>query len=94
MKSHLEARNTKELCRLLGLPEREAPKVEMRVRLVVAIKRAIERHGLTHGQAATKAGVGRTVVTAIVNGNLAGISTDRLIDVAQSLGLKVQLKVA
>ena len=77
-----------------GLPESEAPKVEMRVQLVVAIKRSIEKQGLTQAQAAVKAGVGRTVITAIVNGNLARISTDRLIDVAQNLGLRVQLKVA
>ena len=93
MKSFLEAKNTKELCRIMGLPESEAPKVEMRIRLVVAIKRSIEKQGLTQTQAAVKAGVGRTVITAIVNGNLARISTDRLIDVAQQLGLKVQLKV-
>jgi len=94
MKSYLEAKNPKELCRLMGLPESEAPRVSMRVQLVIAIKRAIERQGLTHAQAAVKASIGRTVITAIVNGNLQRISTDRLIDVAQNLGLKVQLKVA
>ena len=94
MKSYLEAKNAKELCKLLKLPLSEAPKIEMRTQLVVAIKRAIERGKLTQSQAATKAGVGRTVITAIVNGNLGSISTDRLIDVAHSLGLRVQLKVA
>ena len=94
MKSYLEAKSAKELCRLMGLPESEAPKVEMRTQLVVAIKRAIEKQKLTQAQAAVKADVGRTVITAIVNGNLHRISTDRLIDVAQNLGLKVQLKVA
>jgi predicted XRE-type DNA-binding protein len=94
MKNYLEAKNAKELCRLMGLPESEAPKIEMRTHLVVAIKRAIEKQELTHAQAADKAQVGRTVITAIVNGNLHRISTDRLIDVAQNLGLKVQLKVA
>lgn len=94
MKNYLEAKNAKELCRLMGLPESEAPKIEMRTQLVVAIKRAIERQDLTHAQAAAKTHVGRTVITAIVNGNLHRISTDRLIDVAQNLGLRVQLKVA
>lgn len=94
MKSYLEAKNTKELCKLMGIPLTEAPKIEMRIQLVVAIKKSIERSKLTHAQAATKAGVGRTVITAIMNGNLESISTDRLIDVAQSLGLKLQLKVA
>jgi predicted XRE-type DNA-binding protein len=94
MKSYLEAKNAKELCKLMGLPETEAPKIEMRTQLVVAIKRSIERQKLTHAQASAKSGVGRTVITAIVNGNLDRISTDRLIDVAQNLGLKVQLRVA
>ncbi|NJL25884.1 MAG: XRE family transcriptional regulator [Calothrix sp. SM1_5_4] len=94
MKHYAEAKNAKELCRIMGLPESEASKIEMRTQLTVAIKRSIEKQKLTHAQAATKAGVGRTVITAIVNGNLHRISTDRLIDVAQNLGLKVQLKVA
>jgi len=94
MKPYLEAKNARELCKILGLPLSEAPKVEMRTQLVIAIKRAIERGNLTHLQAAHKAGVGRTVITAIINGNLGSISTDRLIDVAHRLGLRVQLKVA
>ncbi|NDD03626.1 MAG: helix-turn-helix domain-containing protein, partial [Proteobacteria bacterium] len=86
MKSYLEAKNAKELCKLLKISLTEAPRIEMRTQLVVAIKRAIQRGKLTQAQAATKAGVGRTVITAIVNGNLESISTDRLIDVAHSLG--------
>ena len=53
MKSYLEAKNAKELCKLLKL---------------------------TQAQAATKAGVGRTVITAIVNGNLESISKDRQLE--------------
>ena len=94
MKNYLEAKNAKELCRLMGFPKSEASKIEMRTQLAVSIKRAVEKQGLTQAQAAEKAHVGRTVITAIVNGNLHRISTDRLIDVAQNLGLKVQLKVA
>jgi len=35
-----------------------------------------------------------TAMTAILNANLDKISTDRLIDVAHRIGLKVKLKVA
>ena len=94
MKSYFEAKNPKELCQLLGLPESEAPKIKIRTQIVVAIKGLIEKQNLTHEKAAKKAGVGRTVITAIVNGNLHRISTDRLFDVALHLGLKIQLKVA
>lgn len=60
----------------------------------MAVKRVTERNGWTHAETAERAKVGRTVVTAIVNGNLRGVSTDRLIDIAHNLGLKLQLKVA
>ncbi len=47
------------------------------------IRRVIEKKELTHAQAAKVSGMGRTVITAIMNGNLDKISTDRLIDVAK-----------
>ena len=94
MKSYFEAKNLNELCSLLGLPESEAPKIRIRLDLVKAIRKAIEKKNMTHAQAAIKTGMGRTVITAIMNGNLDKISTDRLIDVAQSLGLKLHIKVA
>ena len=84
----------KELAKILKLPKGEAAKVEMRTDLVVAIKKAVEGKRLTHAEAASRAGVGRTVITAILNGNTTHISTDRLIDIVQSLGLSVTLKIA
>ena len=94
MKNFKEAKNIQELCKMLGLPVSEAPKVKMRVDLAVAIRHRIERKKMTHLQAAEKGEVGRTVITAIMNGNLQKITTDRLIDIAQSLGLKVQIMIA
>jgi predicted XRE-type DNA-binding protein len=92
--SYLETRNIEELCALLGLPRSHAARVRMRRDLVIAIKRTIEKNEWTHADAAGRANVGRTVVTAVVNGNLRGVSTDRLIDIAHNLGLKIHLKVA
>ena len=94
MKSYFEAKNLAELCRLMGLPESEAPKLQIRLDLAKAIRRTIEKKDLTHIKASEKTGMGRTVITAIMNGNLDKISTDRLIDIAQALGLKLHLKVA
>jgi predicted XRE-type DNA-binding protein len=94
MKPYVEVKNLKELCKALGLPESHAPKVEMRRDLVISIREAIKKKNLTQAQAAKKADVGRTVITAIVNGNIAKISTDKLIDVATSLGVKLHLEVA
>lgn len=90
---YFEAKNLEELCVLLGLPTSQAPKVEMRRDLVIAIRRALEGRELTHAAAAKIVDVGRTVITAIVNGNIEKISTDRLIDIAHALGLSVHLKI-
>ncbi len=93
-KEFFEAKNTKQLCKILGIPESEAAKIEMRRNLVVAIKQTTEKNGWTHAEVAAESGVGRTVITAILNGNLEKISTDRLIDIAHKIGLKVKLQVA
>ena len=94
MKPYLEAKTTKELCKLLGLPTSDSTRVEIRRDLVIAIRKVVESEGYTHVRAAKLAGVGRTVITGIVNGNIEKISTDRLIDVATHLGITLQLKVA
>ncbi len=93
MKSYFEAKNLAELCKLMGLPKSEAPKLRMRLDLAKAIRKTIEKKNLTHVEASETTGIGRTVITAIMNGNLDKISTDRLMDIAQALGLKLQLKV-
>jgi predicted XRE-type DNA-binding protein len=94
MKNFFEAKNIKELCKILGIPPSQAAKAEIRRDLVIAIKDIIEKNEWTQAQAAQRANVGRTVITAIVNGNIQSISTDRLIDIAYNLGLSLQLKVA
>ncbi len=94
MNSSVDAKNLEDLCGLLGLPETEVPKLRLRLEIVNGIRAAIKKQNLTHQNAAEKCGVGRTVVTAVVNGNLNRISTDRLIDIAQGLGLSLLLKVA
>lgn len=94
MKSYREAKNIEELCELLGLPRSLAPRVKMRVELAAAIGRFVEKKGWTHQEAAKKADVGRTVMTAIMNGNMKKLGTERLLGVAHNLGLKVELKIA
>ena len=79
---------------LVRAPMDALPLGDASVDLVVAIRRQITKQGWTQAAAAQRAGVGRTVMTAIVNCNLRGISMDRLLDVGERLGLKVGLKVA
>ncbi len=94
IKPFIEVRDISELCDFLGLPASQAARLEIRRDLVVAIHDKIKERKLTHEQAAKEAEVGRTIITAIVNGNIAKISTDRLIDIADRLGLNVHIHVA
>lgn len=91
---YVEAKNLSQLCTILGLPKSHASRIEVRRDLVIAIRNKIEAKDWTHAEAAKKAEVGRTVVTAIMNGNIAKISTDRLIDIADRLGYAVSVEVA
>jgi predicted XRE-type DNA-binding protein len=93
-KKYIETKSVHDLTKLFHLSEKQKSKLEIRVGIAAAIQKCIEKKGLTHLQASKLTGIGRTVITAIVNGNLAKISTDRLIDVAEGLGLHVHLKVA
>ena len=93
-KPYIDIKNISELCKVLGLPKSQAARVEIRRDLVLAIDARIKARKLTHEKASELAGVGRTVITAIVNGNIGKISTDRLIDIADSLGLGVEIRVA
>jgi predicted XRE-type DNA-binding protein len=92
--NYVEARNAEELCDIFGLPRSYAPRLRFRRDLVIAIRKTVRKKKWTHAQAAKKADVGRTVITAVMNGNLQGVSTDRLMDIAQNLGLKLKLEVA
>ncbi len=94
MKHSNEYRSVTELAKALNLPEGEARRIEIRTDLVVAIQRTITKKKLTHAESAKMTGVGRTVITALMNGNSKHISTDRLIHIAELLGLKVRLSVA
>lgn len=94
MKSNIDAKSLEDLCSLLGLPESEVGKLRIRLEIVNGIRAALKKNHLTHMEAADICGVGRTVITAVMNGNLNKISTDRLIDIAQALGLTLHLEVA
>jgi len=48
--------------------------------------------GITHANLAKLASTSRPRVTAILNGNLEGVSTDLLLRILAALGVKVQLR--
>ena len=66
----------------------------VRAAIAERIRDAIRRDRMTHAIAAEITGFGRTVVTAVSNGKIDQISTDRLLKMAARLGLEIHIKVS
>ena len=57
------------------------------------IKREVKKRYITHAQVAAETGIARTVVTAVLNGRLEKISTDRILKIVDGLKLNIELRV-
>lgn len=88
----LVARNSKELADALDLTEADRAAMEIQFELAEQIARETQRAGLTHARLAQLAGASRPRVTAILNGNLDGVSTDLLLRILAALGVRVRLR--
>lgn len=86
------ARNAKELAKALGLTPAGAVELEIRSALNDKIIEVVSKRGLTHAQVAKLSHTSRTRVTAILNRNTHGISTDLMLRVLGSLGVQAKLK--
>lgn len=88
------ARNAAELADLLGLDAEDAIEIEFRAKLNKKIIETVKARRLTHEQAAKLAKTSRTRITAILNGNTSGVSSDLLLRILYSLGYKTRVSFA
>ena len=88
----LVARNSKDLAHVLGLADADRAAIEVQLELAEQIGREVRKAGITHAQLAQIAGASRPRVTAILNGNLDGVSTDLLLRILGALGVRVRLR--
>jgi predicted XRE-type DNA-binding protein len=86
------AKNASELAEILGLTPADGAEIEVRSDLNDKIIEVVEAKGLTHAQVAKLAHSSRTRITAIMNRNTGDISTDLLLRVLASLGIRATLK--
>ncbi len=86
------ARNAAELAALLGLTPSDGLEIEIRSDLNDKIIEVARKRELTHDQIARLAHTSRTRVTAILNRNTQDISTDLMLRVLASLGVKAKLQ--
>jgi len=85
-------RNARELAKILGLSQAEGMEIEFRSNLNDKIIEVVAKKGLTHSEVARLAQTSRTRVTAILNHNTQDISTDLMLRVLASLGVRVKLQ--
>jgi predicted XRE-type DNA-binding protein len=85
------ARNARELAEILNFSPAETLTFELRSELEMRIVREIRHQKLTHEQVAKMAETSRSRITAIVNGGTMDISTDLLLRVLGSLGVRATI---
>jgi predicted XRE-type DNA-binding protein len=91
-KKSVVARNSQELASVLGLSDADRAAIEVQLELAEQIALEMRRQGMTHARLARLAGTSRPRLTAILNGNLDGVSTDLLLRILGSLGVRVRMR--
>lgn len=86
------ARDARELAKTLGLSPADGMEIEFRSNLNNKIIEVVTKKGLTHADVARLAQTSRTRVTAILNRNTHDISTDLMLRVLGSLGVRAKLQ--
>jgi predicted XRE-type DNA-binding protein len=81
------------LARVLDLDPEDAIEIEVRSSLVDRIAAAVVERRLTHAQVAKLAHTSRTRITAILNRNTEGVSTDLLLRILGRLGYRARIVV-
>lgn len=88
----VSARNARELADALDLSDPDRAALEMQLELAERIALEVRRLEVTHANLARLAGTSRPRVTAILNGNLEGVSTELLLRLLAALKVRVELR--
>jgi predicted XRE-type DNA-binding protein len=75
----------------LGLPDAE--KLRIKTGLVIEIRKAIQRQGLTQQAAAKRMGLTQPKVSEMMRGNLSNLSERKLMECLNRLGYDIVIKV-
>jgi len=85
------AKDAFELAEALGLSAARGLEIQIRSDLNDKIIAVVEKKGLTHAQVAKLAGTSRTRITAIMNRDTKGVSTDLMLRVIAALGVQAKI---
>ena len=90
-KSHQEGRN---IFIDLGFPPHEAAVMLLRSELAEALRKWIDREGITQAQAAERLGVAQPRISEIVRNRVDRLSLDYLVGLCAKAGVAVKVKTA
>ncbi len=77
----------------LGFPEAQAQNLLLRTDLVVSIRKAIAKLGMTQAEAAKRTGITQPRMNDLVKGRTHKFTLDALVNVAAQLGYTVKLSM-
>ncbi|WP_413557469.1 XRE family transcriptional regulator [Bdellovibrio sp. HCB209] len=80
-----------EIAKMLQIPPARGIEAVMKAQIIFAVKKVVERESLTHTEIATRAKLPRSAVTGILSGSLQKVTIDRLLRLADSVGLTAHL---
>ena len=89
----IRTHTAEELTKALGLTPAEGVEMVFRADLNARIIKIVKKKRITHAQLATLIGSSRTRMTALLNKNIGGISTDLMLRVLSALGYTPRLKI-
>ena len=84
-------KNAAELAELLGLTPADGLEIAVKSELNSKIIEVVEKRELTHAQVAKIAQTSRTRLTAILNRNTRGVSTDLMLRILARLGYRAKI---
>src|SRR5882757_9894703 len=88
------AETPEALAGALGLSASDAREWQFQHELLVRLRAAVKREGITHASLADRTGTSRARVTGILNGNLEHVSSDLLIRLLTALGYRVHVRLS
>jgi predicted XRE-type DNA-binding protein len=80
-----------ELAKMLKISPARGIEAVMKAQIIVAVKRIVESENLTHTEIALRSKLPRSAVTGILSGSLQKVTIDRLLRLADAVGLTAHL---
>ena len=82
-----------QLAKQLGIPKRRGLEAVLKAQLIAAVVHELDRLGMTHAKLAARSGLARSAVTGILSGSLQKVTIDRLLRLAEAVGLEAEIRV-